>query len=70
MDGYQDELTEDERQDMPWLVLARWLHSRADAARRKIPEKERVAYVVEGLLAPLDEINRACFALWGRGLRE
>jgi homoserine kinase type II len=70
MHAYGEELTEEEQRAMPWLLLARWIYSRADAAIRKIPESERVAYLVDGFLAPVDEINAASLAMWGEGLQE
>lgn len=68
LDGYGDGLTAPEACALSWLLLARWLHSRADAARRKIPEAERVAYVADRLLDPIGEIHALGIEVAGRGL--
>jgi len=68
MAGYGEGLADAERRAMGWLIVCRWTHARADAARRKIPEDERVSYVVQGLLRPLEEVHRVALRLWGHGL--
>lgn len=43
---------------LPDLMRARWLYSRADAARRKVEPERRVEFVARDLHRPLKEISR------------
>ncbi len=43
---------------LPDLMRARWLYSRADAARRKVDEPGRLEFVTRELLRPLNAITR------------
>jgi homoserine kinase type II len=41
---------------LPDLLRARWLFSRVDAMERKIPEAEKVSYLIQDVEVPLQEI--------------
>ncbi len=59
IEGYRTEGTV-EAEELRWLpayLLARWLYSRLDPMRRKIPEEEAVDYLLEGVWGPIAEIQ-------------
>lgn len=43
---------------LPDFLLARWLYSRIDPMRRKIPEEEAIDYLLEGVWGPIGAIQR------------
>lgn len=57
--GYAEHvrLTVSELMVLPLLMRSRWLFSRADAAQRKLPESERVAYLLDGTESMLGQIS-------------
>jgi Ser/Thr protein kinase RdoA (MazF antagonist) len=59
LDGYleQAEVSEREVGVLPKFMLARWLYSRADPMRRKIPREEAVDYLLEGIWGPINVIQ-------------
>jgi Ser/Thr protein kinase RdoA (MazF antagonist) len=63
-----DELSSDELRALPWLMLARWLYSRVDAAQRKIPTADRLSYLTAGYLDPIGEIGETMSTLGAPGL--
>jgi Ser/Thr protein kinase RdoA (MazF antagonist) len=50
-------ITDAERAALPWLVAARWIHSRIHG-RKKLPESEWLPYATEGVLTPLEELGQ------------
>jgi homoserine kinase type II len=65
LEGYGEPLLPAEQRALGWLLVARWLYARVDAAQRKIPAGERLPYLCAGLLRPLEEIRRAMAAVFG-----
>ncbi|NSW57925.1 MAG: phosphotransferase [Armatimonadetes bacterium] len=57
--GYGEtvQLTRDELRAMPNLLRARWLFCRVDAMQRKVPGKHKLAYLLNGVLGPLSEVD-------------
>jgi len=43
---------------LPDFLLARWLYSRIDPMRRKIPQEEAIDYLLEGIWGPIGETQR------------
>ncbi len=62
LDAY-GELSCDERAALPWLMLARWLYSRVDAAQRKVAPAERLSYLTTGYLESIGEMSSTLTAL-------
>jgi Ser/Thr protein kinase RdoA (MazF antagonist) len=63
--GQSVALTEAEFAVLPNLLRARWLFSRVDAMERKIPELERVAYLLDGIEPALAQIDAAAAFIAG-----
>jgi Ser/Thr protein kinase RdoA (MazF antagonist) len=55
MAGYQRVLRveEDELAALPAFIRARWLYMRVDAMRRKVPDAEKLEFLLSGVLRPL-----------------
>ncbi len=56
-------LSDEERAALPWLLLARWLYSRVDAAQRKVAPAERLSYLTTGYLESVGEMSSTLTAL-------
>lgn len=59
--GYRTQVTPESRelQALPELMRARWLFCRVDAMERKIAPEHKLAYLLDGLTGPLDEMDAA-----------
>ena len=59
MAGYLSvgEVTSEELRLLPSFMLARWLYCRADPMRRKIPRGDALAYLLDGIRGPIEEIR-------------
>lgn len=57
--GAHIRLTAPELRALPDFIRARWLFSRVDPMERKIPDDERIAYLLEAIEEPLAEIDAA-----------
>ncbi len=57
--GYleQGEISNRELGALPRFMLARWLYSRADPMRRKIPREEALDYLLDGIWGPINTIR-------------
>ena len=68
MRGYLrvSDLDEDELAALPSFIRARWLYVRVDAMQRKVPDAERLDFLLDGVLRPLQWVEQEERRLRGR----
>jgi Ser/Thr protein kinase RdoA (MazF antagonist) len=69
MRGYLrvSDLEPDELAALPDFIRARWLYARVDAMQRKLPDAEKLDFLLEGVLRPLQWVEQEAGKLRGRG---
>ena len=69
MRGYLrvSDLEADELAALPAFIRARWLYVRVDAMQRKVPDAEKLDFLLDGILRPLQWVEQEEGRLRGRG---